>query len=51
MLSVLTVPEDSDGLRLDRFLVSLLLAPLAIVMLLYLSRTFVPEPKRARKAA
>ncbi len=31
--------------------ISVLLAPLAIVMLVYLSRTFVPEPKRARKAA
>src|SRR5881275_117983 len=31
--------------------ISLLLAPLAIVMLLYLSRTHVPEPKRVRKAA
>jgi phosphatidylglycerol---prolipoprotein diacylglyceryl transferase len=31
--------------------ISLLLAPLAVVMLVYLSRTFVPEPKRARKAA
>jgi hypothetical protein len=25
--------------------------PLAIVMLVYLSRAFTPEPKRARKAA
>src|SRR5215471_13137874 len=32
-------------------LISLLLAPLAVVMLVYLSRTWVPEPKRARKAA
>jgi phosphatidylglycerol:prolipoprotein diacylglycerol transferase len=31
--------------------ISLLLAPLAIVMLFYLSRTHVPEPKRVRKAA
>jgi phosphatidylglycerol---prolipoprotein diacylglyceryl transferase len=31
--------------------ISILLAPLAIVMLVYLSRTVVPEPKRARKAA
>jgi phosphatidylglycerol:prolipoprotein diacylglycerol transferase len=31
--------------------ISILLAPLAIGMLVYLSRTFVPEPKRARKAA
>ena len=31
--------------------ISLLLAPLALFMLMYLSRTVVPEPKRARKAA
>jgi phosphatidylglycerol:prolipoprotein diacylglycerol transferase len=31
--------------------ISLLLAPLAIAMLVYLSRTQTPEPKRARKAA
>src|SRR5258706_3580790 len=31
--------------------ISILLAPLAIVMLVYLSRAFTPEPKRARKAA
>jgi phosphatidylglycerol:prolipoprotein diacylglycerol transferase len=31
--------------------ISLLLAPLAIVMLVYLSRATTPEPKRARKAA
>jgi phosphatidylglycerol---prolipoprotein diacylglyceryl transferase len=31
--------------------ISILLAPLAIVMLVYLSRVYVPEPKRARKAA
>ncbi len=31
--------------------ISLLLAPLAIVMLAYLSRAKTPEPKRARKAA
>jgi phosphatidylglycerol:prolipoprotein diacylglycerol transferase len=31
--------------------ISVLLAPLAIVMLVYLSRSFTPEPKRARKAA
>src|SRR5712692_1847648 len=31
--------------------ISLLLAPLAIVMLVYLSRRTTPEPKRARKAA
>jgi phosphatidylglycerol---prolipoprotein diacylglyceryl transferase len=31
--------------------ISLLLAPLALVMLLYLSRAEAPEPKRARKAA
>jgi phosphatidylglycerol:prolipoprotein diacylglycerol transferase len=31
--------------------ISLLLAPLAIVMLVYLSRAKTPEPKRARKAA
>ncbi len=31
--------------------ISLLLAPLAVVMLVYLSRAETPEPKRARKAA
>ena len=31
--------------------ISVLLAPLAIVMLVYLSRVVAPEPKRARKAA
>src|SRR5437773_5904370 len=31
--------------------ISILLAPLAIVMLVYLSRAVTPEPKRARKAA
>jgi phosphatidylglycerol---prolipoprotein diacylglyceryl transferase len=31
--------------------ISLVLAPLAIVMLVYLSRVVTPEPKRARKAA
>src|SRR5881296_2679320 len=31
--------------------ISLILAPLAIVMLMYLSRRTTPEPKRARKAA
>jgi phosphatidylglycerol---prolipoprotein diacylglyceryl transferase len=31
--------------------ISLLLAPLAVVMLVYLSRAVAPEPKRARKAA
>src|SRR5881409_1428288 len=31
--------------------ISIVLAPLAIVMLIYLSRAVTPEPKRARKAA
>jgi phosphatidylglycerol:prolipoprotein diacylglycerol transferase len=31
--------------------ISILLAPLAIGMLVYLSRAIAPEPKRARKAA
>ena len=31
--------------------ISILLAPLAIVMLVYLSRETTPAPKRARKAA
>jgi phosphatidylglycerol:prolipoprotein diacylglycerol transferase len=31
--------------------ISIVLAPLAIVMLVYLSRAITPEPKRARKAA
>jgi phosphatidylglycerol:prolipoprotein diacylglycerol transferase len=31
--------------------ISIVLAPLAIVMLVYLSRVVAPEPKRARKAA
>jgi len=32
-------------------LISVLLAPLAIAMLVYLARAVTPEPKRARKAA
>ena len=35
----------------DPTFISILLVPLAVVMLLYLSRTKAPEPKRARKAA
>jgi phosphatidylglycerol:prolipoprotein diacylglycerol transferase len=31
--------------------ISILLAPLAIAMLVYLSRQSTPEPKRAKKAA
>jgi len=31
--------------------ISIVLAPLAVVMLVYLSRAVTPEPKRARKAA
>ena len=31
--------------------ISLVLAPLAIVMLVYLARVQTPEPKRAKKAA
>jgi phosphatidylglycerol:prolipoprotein diacylglycerol transferase len=31
--------------------ISVLLVPLAIVMLVYLSRVHAPEPKRARRAA
>jgi phosphatidylglycerol:prolipoprotein diacylglycerol transferase len=31
--------------------ISVLLAPLAVIMLVYLSRAVTPEPKRARKAA
>jgi len=31
--------------------ISLLLAPLAVAMLVYLSRAKTPEPKRAKKAA
>jgi hypothetical protein len=31
--------------------ISILLAPLAVAMLLYLARATAPEPKRARKAA
>ena len=31
--------------------ISLILAPLAVIMLVYLSRAVAPEPKRARKAA
>jgi len=31
--------------------ISILLAPLAVVMLVYLARRTTPEPKRARKAA
>jgi phosphatidylglycerol:prolipoprotein diacylglycerol transferase len=45
-----TVSLFSTSLSTSQF-ISILLAPLAIVMLVYLSRRSEPEPKRARKAA
>jgi phosphatidylglycerol:prolipoprotein diacylglycerol transferase len=45
-----TVSIFSTSFSTSQF-ISILLAPLAIVMLVYLSRRSEPEPKRARKAA
>ena len=42
---------DPIGMFSTSQFISVLLAPLAIVMLVYLSRAMTPEPKRARKAA
>jgi phosphatidylglycerol:prolipoprotein diacylglycerol transferase len=44
-------PRGSIGMFSTSQFISLLLAPLAIVMLVYLGRREAPEPKRARKAA
>src|SRR5204863_1140652 len=43
--------RGSVGMFSTSQFISLLLAPLALVMLVYLSRAEAPEPKRARKAA
>jgi phosphatidylglycerol:prolipoprotein diacylglycerol transferase len=44
-------PRGSIGMFSTSQFISLLLAPLAIAMLMYLRRREAPEPKRARKAA
>ena len=44
-------PRGSVGIFSTSQFISIILAPLAIVMLLRLSRVTAPEPKRARKAA
>src|SRR5262245_58922771 len=43
--------RGSVGIFSTSQFISLILAPLAVVMLVYLSRAVTPEPKRARKAA
>src|SRR6478752_8539752 len=43
--------RGSVGMFSTSQFISIVLAPLAIVMLVYLSRAITPEPKRARKAA
>jgi phosphatidylglycerol---prolipoprotein diacylglyceryl transferase len=43
--------RGSVGMFSTSQFISIVLAPLAIVMLVYLSRAIAPEPKRARKAA
>jgi phosphatidylglycerol:prolipoprotein diacylglycerol transferase len=43
--------RGSVGIFSTSQFISIILAPLAIAMLVYLSRTVLPEPKRARKAA
>ena len=44
-------PRGVVGIFSTSQFISLILAPLAIAMLLYLSRAVTPEPKRARRAA
>ena len=44
-------PRGSVGVFSTSQFISIILAPLAIVMLVRLSRTTTPEPKRSRKAA
>lgn len=44
-------PRGAIGIFSTSQFISLLLAPIAIAMLLYLGRRGAPEPKRARKAA
>jgi phosphatidylglycerol:prolipoprotein diacylglycerol transferase len=44
-------PRGAVGMFSTSQFISILLAPLAIAMLAYLSRRVTPEPKRARKAA
>ena len=43
--------RGSVGIFSTSQFISLILAPLAVIMLVYLSRTIAPEPKHARKAA
>jgi phosphatidylglycerol---prolipoprotein diacylglyceryl transferase len=44
-------PRGSVGIFSTSQFISVILAPLAIVMLIYLARTQAPEPKRARQKA
>jgi len=44
-------PRGTVGMFSTSQFISIVLAPLAVIMLVYLSRVIVPEPKRARKAA
>src|SRR5438876_9338839 len=44
-------PRGSVGIFSTSQFISIILAPLALVMLVYLARHVAPEPKRARKAA
>ena len=44
-------PRGSIGIFSTSQFISVILAPLAIVMLIYLARTQAPEPKRARQKA
>jgi phosphatidylglycerol---prolipoprotein diacylglyceryl transferase len=44
-------PRGTIGMFSTSQFISLLLAPLALIMLLYLRRATTPEPKRVRKAA
>jgi phosphatidylglycerol:prolipoprotein diacylglycerol transferase len=44
-------PRGTVGMFSTSQFISVLLAPLAVVMLIYLARRRDPEPKRARKAA
>ena len=44
-------PRGSVGMFSTSQFISIIVVPLSIVMLVYLSRRTEPEPKRARKAA
>src|SRR5262249_46139364 len=44
-------PRGAVGIFSTSQFISILLAPLAVAMLVYLARVGAPEPKRARKAA